>query len=195
MDDNPTLGRDDGDRIFRRVISHFDAPAYIRRARRVEEAFDILVAGCRRKRDEMLTMVVVRLFTLRGLAGTWERLLPWLADAGQVGTLEQLWAALRPDLQIRIDPTTAARKLRRAFRLLASDIEAFNRCWSDYLPTVDLSGVNQLREGYNRWYVLEKECAVRSQAVARQGFQPLPQLTIEDLSAAFPCLPGLYLKR
>ena len=54
---------------------------------------------------------------------------------------------------------------------------------------MDLSAVNELRKGYNRYYVLEKECAVRSARIARQGFAPLPPLTTGDLVAQFPLLP------
>jgi hypothetical protein len=194
MDEYSSLNRDDGQRIFQQVISHFNAPAYIRRARRTEEAFTTLVASCRRVRAEWLTMVAVYLGTLRGQAGSWDRLLPWLADAEQLGALARLWEAVQPDLQIRIEPTTSARKLRRSLASVVTEVEAFNHRWAVYLPTVDRSGVNQLREGYNRWYVFEKECAVRSLAVARQGFQPLEPLTIEDLIEALPLLPTVRLK-
>jgi hypothetical protein len=37
--------------------------------------------------------------------------------------------------------------------------------------------------------VLEKECAVRSARIARQGFVPLEPLTIDDVSAQLPLLP------
>jgi hypothetical protein len=51
-----------------------------------------------------------------------------------------------------------------------------------------LNQVNDLRDGYNRYYVLEKECAVRSFRLARQGFCPLEPLTVEDITALFPLL-------
>jgi hypothetical protein len=54
---------------------------------------------------------------------------------------------------------------------------------------VDLSQVNALRDGYNRYYVLEKECASRSPRTARHGFRPLPPLTADDLAALLPPLP------
>ena len=57
------------------------------------------------------------------------------------------------------------------------------------LGQVDVAEVNRLRDGYNRWYVLEKECAVRSHAVARQGFVPLPPLTSAELAEHLPLLP------
>jgi hypothetical protein len=189
MDEAPLLSRDDGDRVFKQVLSHFDAPAYVRRAQRVEAALAALLADCRRRRDKWLMMVVVRLGTLRGLAGSWDRLLPWLRDTEQVAVLERLWDDVEPDLQILIKPTQAGKRLRRALSALIADVDAFNRRWAAYLPTVDLSGVNHCRDGYNRYYVLEKECALRSLVVARHGFRPLPPLTTQDLLDALPLLP------
>ena len=77
---------------------------------------------------------------------------------------------------------------------LEGGLERFNRRWQEYLGRVDLSLVNALRDGYNRFYVLEKECAVGSIRLARQGFQPLLPLCPEDLLGLFPLLPVLQLK-
>lgn len=54
-------------------------------------------------------------------------------------------------------PTTSSRALRRALRELTESIERFNQRWQEFLQGVDVSHVNELRDGYNRWYVLEKE--------------------------------------
>jgi hypothetical protein len=57
------------------------------------------------------------------------------------------------------------------------------------LVGIEMVPLNALREAYNRHYLLEKECAVRSVRLARQGFQPLEPLTAGDLNALFPPLP------
>ena len=57
------------------------------------------------------------------------------------------------------------------------------------LEETDLTEVNALREGYNRYYLLEKECAVRSARLARQGFRRLEPVTLEELAALLPPLP------
>ena len=54
---------------------------------------------------------------------------------------------------------------------------------------LDLSGINELRDGYNRYYVLEKEFAVRSARVARHGFVPLEPVTSGVLFELLPLLP------
>ena len=96
-------------RLANYLLGRYAAPAYARRARRVEDAYADLLDACRRQRDEWLEPV------------------RWL--------------------------------------------------------------LGELRDGYNRFYVLEKECAVHSPVIARQGFRPLEPLTAADLVAALPPLP------
>jgi hypothetical protein len=193
VDDLPILGRDEH-KIFKQVLGQYDVPAYVRRARQVQDGYDQLIGRCRRQRDEWLLMVRIRLGTLGALAADWVRLRPCLADEEQVLTLARLHADLEPRLRVPVTPTFSARKLRQALRELADSIERFNRRWHEFLPTVDLTWVNALREGYNRYYLLEKECAVRSARVARQGFHRLPPLTVADLFAVLPPLPVPLLK-
>jgi hypothetical protein len=185
----PILGGDGSTRLVQQFVAQYDAPAYVRRARQVQDAFDQLVHRCRRRRDEWLPMVRIRLGVLEGLAGEWDRFRPWLSDDDQVEVLRQLHADLEPRLRLPVERTSSDRKLRRALRDLIPSLERFNRRWREFLPTVDLTEVNRLREGYNRYYLLEKECAVRSIVVARQGFTPLKSLTMDDLAALLPPLP------
>jgi hypothetical protein len=119
---------------------------------------------------------------------------PHLAGDEEVGVLEALEEALQPRLRAPVEPARSARAVRRALRELVASLERFNRRWREFLPTVDLGRVNELREGYNRYYLLEKECALRSPALARQGFRPLPPLTLADLEALLPPLPVPQLR-
>jgi hypothetical protein len=181
--------RNDEQRIVQRVLGQYDAPAFIRRARRVQEALDLVLARCRQQRDEWLMMPRLRLGMLRALAGDWHRLQTWLADVDQIVLLQDLEKELTPRLRVRIEPTSSKRGLGRALISLQESLEIFNRRWLDFLPTVDLTPVNEAREGYNRYYLLEKECAVRSPRLARQGFQHLKPMTTEELQTRLPLLP------
>jgi hypothetical protein len=58
-----------------------------------------------------------------------------------------------------------------------------------FLHTVNVTPVNELRAAYNRYYLLEKECALRSVRLARQGFRRLEPLTVEELALLLPLLP------
>jgi hypothetical protein len=189
MSDIPVLGRDDHRSLVNQFLSQYDVPAYVRRAREVQNAFEQLTERCRRRRDEWLSLVRVRLGLLHGLASDWAALRPLLADDEQVEILRRLHAALEPRPRVWPEPTSSPRVLRRALADLRESLERFNRRWRELLPTVDLTRVNELREGYNRYYLLEKECAVRSARLARQGFQRLDPLTTDDLAGLLPPLP------
>jgi hypothetical protein len=195
MDEIPILAREDARDAYRQLLALHGAPAYVRRAFQVEEAYQQLLHRCRQQRDEWLTMVRLRLATLWALVGdagevddagdgvlVFALLRPLLADEEQVRVLEELYMALAPQLRQAIEPTNSQRKLQKALAALRESIERFNSRWKVFLPTVDLRHVNELRDGYNRYYLLEKECAMRSPRLARQGYRPLPPLTTSDLA-------------
>jgi hypothetical protein len=188
MIESPRPGSDNFDFAAQKVLGQFDAPAYVRRARQLENAIEQVLETCRRKREDWLEMVRLRLGVLRGLAEKWAHLTAILADPRQIQVLEQLESALQPRLRIPIEPTTSARRLRNALQELSQSIARFNRRWAAHLSDVDLSHVNMLIDGYNRYYVLEKECVVRSASVARLGFRPRPLLTLDWLIEELPML-------
>lgn len=189
MEEEVILGRDGAEEAVKRFLSQYDAPAYIRRARGVEAAWEQLLDHCRRRRAEWLGIVRLRIALLHGSAGDWDNLLPLLANEEQLDILRYHLAALASPLRAPIERTTSARAWRHALHELHDSLQRFNRRWQTFLESVDLIAINELREGYNRYYVLEKECAVRSTRVARQGFVPLQPLTLDDLTAQLPLLP------
>jgi hypothetical protein len=189
MEEEIILGRDETSEAFKQFLSRFDAPAYIRRAHGVQAALDHLLEHCRRQRAEWLEMTRLRIGMLHALVGNWDNLRPFLADEAQLDILRYLLAALATPLRAPVETTTSRFALRRALRELHESLERFNERWRTFLSSVDLSTVNELREGYNRYYVLEKECAVRSARIARQNFTPLPPLTLAELESQFPLLP------
>jgi hypothetical protein len=186
VSDVPIVGKDqEGERL----LLGSDLPAYVRRALAVEHALEAVVARCRKKRDDWLLVTRIRLGQLHGWSGGWANLRPGLADEGQVRVLEELHRTLAPKLRAPAEPTTSGWVLGGALREVIAGVERFNRRWRDYLPTVDVRQVNALREGYNRYFVMEKECAVRNPAVARKGFVKLPPLGVDELLGLLPLLP------
>jgi hypothetical protein len=194
MDEEIILGRDATNEVFKRSLAQGDTPAYIRRARRVEAALEQLLDHCRRRRAEWLEMVRLRISILHALAGDWDNVRPFLADEQQINIFRYSLAALVSPLRTPVGPTASARILRHALYELQDSLERFNQHWQEFLASVDLTLINELRDGYNRYYVLEKECAVRSPRVARQGFVPLQPLTHEELASQFPLLPVPQLR-
>jgi hypothetical protein len=193
VDDTPYRG-DEEQNVFKELAVQYDAPAYIRRARQVQQTLDRILERCRKQREEWLGVVRTRVGLLHALAGDWPALRPWLTDE-QLSVVRQLYTTLEPRLRARIEPTTSARALRRALDALIESVERFNRRWREFMPTVELKEVNELRDGYNRYYLLEKECAVRSPHVARQGFRKLEPLTVADLFEHLPLLPVPLITR
>jgi hypothetical protein len=181
--------RDDGREAFNEVLAQYDGPAYLRRARRVQGSYDGLLERCRQQREEWLGMARVHLGMLRGLAGDWPALADHLADEEQLSVLEELWTGLQPRLRVPVEPTASTRALRQALRELDESLERFNRRWIELVRGLDLTALNAERADYNRYYLLEKECAVRSPHIARQGYRALEPLTADDLLAELPPLP------
>ena len=171
------------------LMSLFDVPAYVRRARGVEGALAHLLGLAGQVREEWLGMVRLRLGVLYALAGDWSALRPWLVDDEQVQVLESLRVSLAPRLRLPPPPTRSPRALRGALKELLTSLERFNARWADYLRKVDVSTINSLREGYNRYYVLEKSCAMRSDVLAKQGFVALQPLDPTELERHLPLLP------
>jgi hypothetical protein len=188
MDEAPILGNNLEQKVFNQVIALHGAPAFLRRAQRVQAAWDEIVEQSRRQRNRWLGMVRTRLAMLHALAGEWAALTAVLPDPAALNLIVALHAELRPSIRQPVSPTTSHRVLRAACHELIESVRYFNQRWEAYLAGIDLTAVNSLREDYNRYYVLEKECAVRSALIARQGFQRLLPAKLQDLRALFPPL-------
>jgi hypothetical protein len=76
--------------------------------------------------------------------------------------------------------------LRHALGELVESLELFNQRWREYLQAVNAAEVNEARAEYNRYYLLEKECALRSVRLAQIGFTQLAPLTLEELRNLLP---------
>jgi hypothetical protein len=136
-------------------------------------------------------MVRLRLGTLHALAGDWLRLRPHLANDEHLAILQELHSELQPRLQIPVAATHSPTRLRRALVDLQASLARFNRLWQKAVQTIDLGAINDIRDGYNRNFLVEKECAVGSARLARLGFQRLAPITHADLIQLFPPLPAL----
>jgi hypothetical protein len=189
-------GRDDPRDIVKQFIAHYDAPAYMRRARAVQDALDGLLGKCRQQREAWLQMVRIEMGRLHGLlAGDWCGLAPLLAEEEEVGVLRRLHANLYPRLRMPVAATSSTAKLRRSLGRLTERLDRFNRRWREFMAGLDLASLNEVREGYNRYYLVEKECALRSPRLAREGFCRLEPLTAEDVLALLPPLPVPQLRK
>src|SRR5262249_25900795 len=103
--------------------------------------------------------------------------------------LRLLQTRLAPALRLVPARTDSLAALRRALNEVIDSLERFNRRWVQFVEELELTAINELRAGYNRYYVLEKEFALRSARVARHGFVPLAPITSAMLLELMPVLP------
>lgn len=177
--------------VFQQILSQNGGPAFVRRGRDVQLAVEAEMEACLKKREEWLRFVRLSLGTLYALAGSPAALEQFLGNPEQFQTLEMLRQDLQPSLRVPPSPTTNVRHLRQAFAELRDAIEHFNQRWRKFMDSLDLRNVNEMRESYNRYYLLEKECALGSSRVARSGFQKLNPLQPADFLRIVPLLPSL----
>lgn len=187
-------GTSDADRrIVQEIAGRFGPAAFMRRGKVVETTWARLIESGQHARLEHLEIVRLRLGQLFVLAGEPETLRPWLPDHADREVLVRLHDELRPVLRLQLAPTSSQRALRSALRELIEAMELFNGRWERWLAEVDLTAVNKAREDYNRWYLIEKECALGSVAIARREFKPLPPVTRTEVEKELPLLtlPGI----
>jgi hypothetical protein len=179
---------DEDQRIVQEIIGRFDAPAFMRRAKQVETSWSNLMEQLAKVRSEKLEIVRLRIGQLYALADRWETLRTWIVVEEDLVALQRLHDELQPRLRMPLLSTTSQRKLRSALCALLQAMTAFNQRWSKLLAKTDLKTVNAARDAYNRYYLLEKECALGSARVARIDFKRVEPATLDDLRKQFPLL-------
>ena len=189
VDEIPIPGREEAGRLVAEIAARFGVPAFVRRARGVQDALDNLVRRCQLQREKWLDQVRIPWNWLLQLAGTLEALRPLFSNSDSFETLNELAAILGMPEPVVGSPAASARRLRNSLHELRASIERFNRRWHKFLLELNLAEINKQREDYNRYYVLEKECALRSVRLARQGFVPLAPVSAGELLDLLPLLP------
>lgn len=160
----------------RQMLGLFDAPAFVRRAVRMQAEIDKLYRRCERQREDWLDAVRLRLRAWRCCRpDDWRQ--PFLEPLLKAVSCEQ-W-------EHRGKPATS----HRTWSELYHSVLRFNTRWSKFISIIDLGPVNDLIDGYHRNYILEKECAFRSPVAARIGFIDVPPITTQALLERYPLLP------
>lgn len=178
---------DDEQQVFQQIAGAFDTPAYIRRALDTESAWTSLVERAQRKRTKQLEMPGLRVARLVALtSGT--ILLEHIVSTEDANNLLQLHHEWKPELKRAIEPATGDSEVRKELSRLVDSFERFNAKWQRYVDKLDFDYVNSLRDSYNKYYVLEKECALQSFRTASMGFQPLPLVSAKDVFDLMPLL-------
>jgi hypothetical protein len=178
---------DDEQNLFQQITGSFDEPAFLRRAKNTEAAWEVLLARAERKRTEWLKMPTLHLGRLFKLVSNTRPLARFVSEDSLV-SLQQQHDQLNPQLRRKILPATNDADIQTELTKLVQTFERFNSRWVKYVEGTDFTGVNELRAGYNKYYTLEKECALMSSRTATTGFQELPMAGPGELMIAFPLL-------
>jgi hypothetical protein len=178
------IGAGDGE-LSSKVLARSDTPAHVRRGLRLENAIETLYQGlaARRKEVGQGLALTVRLL-VRELTGL-EDLRSHLQSEEDLQIVRQLVDEFSPDCRWS---TKKAKDTLVRWRVqeLCDSIRRFNQRWARVVQNTDLSEINRLIESYNRYYLLEKECALRSPRLAARNFRPVPPITERTLLERYP---------
>ncbi len=181
--------------LFQQIIATFDSPAYMRRSRDTEAAWNEIVLSCRRQYLSAAEIPLLRLVQFWHACKGNLQILAEITSNNQteriiddVQTMLTRWSETIQPMMIRADRNDAGSTVMAAWDTFVASCERFNRNWMIFVSNVDLAEVNRLRRDYNEYFLLEKECAVNSPLVARMGYEPLCPATHDDLRNEFPLL-------
>jgi hypothetical protein len=175
--------------FLKHLLEQGEEPAFIRRAKAVDEAWNELLDRCQTQRNDMLRWPRMRLAELaRKVGGDWSRLAPLVANGVQVSVMERLhheWHTQEPSDARSATPWSTLSGLLADF---VNSVERFNALWRKHLQDFDLRSINALRADYNRYYPAEKAAAFDSEDIERLGFAPLAPASVEDLLVKYPLI-------
>lgn len=173
--------------VFQQIVGAFDEPAFLRRARATRNAWEFLLARAERQRREWLEMPAIRLGRLFMVSASFQNLSRCISDEDQQA-LHQQMRELQPKMRCRLPVAVRESQVTDELAGLIESYNRFNTRWLDFVHELDVDRVNKLRDGYNKYYVLEKECALMSSRTAEAGFQPLCMARHEDVLEVLPLL-------
>ena len=181
--------------LLKMLVEPGEEPAFLRRARTVDDAWQQLLATCRSQRDEMLKGPQLHLSILaEHVRNDWSQVADYLADAEQFRYFESLYVGWRPHLNFKRGRTIWRRNCRRLVAAFIESADRFDRAWKKSLQQLDLTAMNCLRREFNEYYPVEKACAFDCEQVDRLGFNELSPVTFEMLLEMFPPLEAPRLR-
>jgi hypothetical protein len=182
------MSTDEQYQLFDKNLPLSDAPAFVRRAQELESVWHTLLEQCRRERESLLKMPKLRLGVLVAITPDGDVFNGLWTSPDQAQYLRQLHMEWQPVLRSPHPPAQSAAELQDAISRLVDSFTRFNKRWQKAIEKLNLRRINDLCEDYNRFYVVEKEAALRSAKVARAGFVPLDPVTVDRLLARYPLL-------
>ncbi len=172
------------DAEMKEILGLYDVPAFARRGQELDYALDRFHARFARERLGMLDMVRLRLKQWAAIAEG-----PLTASGIFSSAIDPLWSLADAPCPVWSGGPGPTRKLGVAAKELVASVERFNRRWTRFVAQTNADLINAQIDGYNRYYVLEKECSLNSARLAARSFVPKPKLSASALEAIYPPLP------
>jgi len=172
--------------MFGYIAGRYGPPAFVRRQQCVDAAWQVVLNDCRAEYERLLKPVRGQILVVAAALG-----LPIDAEFEPANALTVIFKVAKTRWH---GSHQMPRRARIEMDRLVASVHRFNRRWVEFVETVDLKEVNRLRDGYNRYYVLEKECALRSERLARLGFEPLRPATHAELFDRYVKLPVMLVE-
>lgn len=167
------------------LVEMGEEPAFLMRARRVEEALSSLVKRCESERRDALIWPRRHFHVLRKrCSGNWSRFAPLVSDPDSSTIFVDLSAQLPEDDKYLEAWFTSDRSALRTFHESATK---FNKMWSRFLSSGVLTEVNDRRREYNSYYPMEKATAFGTESFSAD-FKALPEIPQSWLESRFPLL-------
>jgi hypothetical protein len=171
------------------VLGLYDTPAYVRRGIQLAEARQRVFRRCETARAELLQGVLIHLKLLRQYVSDITELRDYAASEQDFQILRNLMSLLPANATVHALPFAAAKwGIGAQMRSLFQCVDRFNRRWTRFLADIDLSDIDAQVAAYNRYYLLEKECALGSPRLASRGFQPARTITRSELAQRYPLM-------
>lgn len=161
-----------------------EIPAFVRRGLELDSMLQGVDDRCRRNRRKLLEMVYVRL-------RQWAKLATGPNDHRDAfrTSIADLWRSSEAEAPDWAAVAASSRRRKAAAHDLISSVERFNGRWVEFVDRLDLRLTNEVIEDYNRFYLVEKECAVGSARLAAMHFKTVAKIDASMIMAKFPPLP------
>jgi hypothetical protein len=179
----------DDDYLVKRVLGTFDVPAYVKRGLRLEADESALLGRCASLRDKKLLRIRLAVLACWQAVERVEDLSPHCAGPADYEYLLQLAGLVEPERRPLTMRPISVRRIGRRLEQLVAECRRFNQVWQHVIESVDLGPINTMIADYNKFGLLERECAMRSARLAAHGFQARRPWTRADLHQHFSLLP------
>lgn len=162
-----------------------ELPAYVQRARRTEDAVAAAFREASRTREEMLSFVCLRLRQYLDSVPGPDPIHP------TVRKIHEAVRELSTFKELRSRPARRSAS-RVALGRLGASVARFNRRFRRFIEEdAPLDRANREIDGFNRYYPLERQAAIRHVPLDKLTLEAKTPLTREDLIRELPLLPEL----